>query len=140
MSEASAIPYTRCDPFQMPKCLARPLARGWLTEQQAAEILLLTASRHRVMADDVGQTFRFLWWLLVEHRKREDYRIAAARSAIWRAVRPLIQDRRPINRVLAEAHDANGSYDFPLTEAEVSRLVDQIILWCARQAREAANG
>ena len=96
------------DPYQLPQCLARPLARGWLNWVQADAALALAAVRHTGSADDWDGVHRILRFLLIQHLKREEARVNAAQGGIWRTVRRLVQDRAPVNRILAEAHDVNA--------------------------------
>lgn len=140
MNDPQGAPSRAFDPYQLPQCLARPLVRGWISWMQADARLALVAFRCPGPADDPEAVHTILRWLLKEHVKAEEARVAAAHGGIWRVVRQLLRDRVPIQRVLAEAHDVNGVKGFPLTEEQVSCLVDSIILWCARKAREATHG
>jgi len=111
------------DPYQLPQCLARPLARGWLNWVQADAALALAAVRHTGSADDWDGVHRILRFLLIQHLKREEARVNAAQGGIWRTVRRLVQDRAPVNRILAEAHDVNGGQGFPLLAIAMAPII-----------------
>jgi len=125
------------DLYALPACLARPLARGMLSEAQAAAALLLAAYRGPGPAEDIGAVYRILQHLLGQHCARETLRRDLARQAIRQRLRPMLARRAAWVDLMdaALAADAGGA----LTEPEVIAAVREAAYWALPQAPRAVR-
>ena len=112
-------------PYPLAASLARPVARGYLTRNQADSALLETAlrgARTGQIKHDPVDVYRIARHILTQrladmHAKRD-----LAAHHIRRLLEPMIALRKPSRALLAEAHGLNGDEGFPLTEDEVTEL------------------
>ena len=102
--------------------LARPIVRGLLPYECAAEAIALAIYREPAVTDVAGALPVWLHILDLNIHNAEVGR-DAARSMVKRAMRGLIPLHTPWPKLMAEAHDINGAAGFPLSEAEVSDVV-----------------
>jgi hypothetical protein len=125
--------------------LGKPVARGLLPLEQAfAACIVATVEAERAgetegyRSADIVSLQRHL---VVIHAERETQRRDLAAHKICRLLAPMIALRRPWGALMAEAHGVNGASGFPLTEAEVSELVETEV-WFAlpRAPRGARHG
>jgi hypothetical protein len=118
--------------------LARPVARGWLPLEQAYADLLVTTLREE-RSGELGQrtapdVFRFKRFLLQTEVTRLEVARDLASHRICRLIKPMIALRKPWGSLMAEAHNLNGEAGFPLTESEVTELVETEVWWALPQA------
>ena len=111
---------------RLAKSLASPVARGLLPHGIADSELLLAAVEARrggeITVDpiDLAAILKHILGLYV--RELVDRR-AIAKSGIRETITGMFAVSAPLNRLLAEAHDANGDAGFPLREWEVTEFV-----------------
>jgi hypothetical protein len=120
--------------YGMARDMGRPVARGDLPLEHAfAACITATVAAQRkgelgrYRAADVVSHQR---WLVETHAEREQLRRDLITHQIKRTVRPMIAVRKPWGSLMAEAHGVNGAAEFPLTEHEVSKLVEMEV-WFA---------
>ena len=115
------------NPYRLAKCLARPVARGWLSHEDAEDCLLaevLAARRRGTLGPyDPVTVYGGLRWILAQYLAAEEARRDLAAVRIRYRLKPLLAVRKPPNALLAEAHDVNGAAGFPLTEREITDCV-----------------
>jgi hypothetical protein len=102
--------------------LARPVARGWLSQDDAEDSLLITALRDRSGHDPI-HVYRYARHILSQRLAAEHARRDLAGHHIRRTIETMIAARKPSRALLAEAHGVNGEEGFPLTEDEVTDIV-----------------
>jgi hypothetical protein len=121
-------------PYKLAASLARPVARGWLSQDDAEDSLLIGAMRAPGGYDpaDVYRIARHILTLrLADMHARRDL----AGHHIKRLLAPMIGARKPSRALLAEAHGINGEEDFPLTEDEVCDIVRTEVWWALQTSR-----
>jgi hypothetical protein len=116
------------NPYKLAASLARPVTRGYLSQDDAEDSLLVTALRSRSGHDplDVYRIARHILTLRLAdmHARRE-----LAAHHIKRLLEPMIGSRKPSRALLAEAHGVNGQEGFPLSEDEVRDVVRDEVWW-----------
>lgn len=102
--------------------LARPVARGYLTLNEAKATLLAAALRayREGSPYEPEPVYQMLLHIFGQHLEKEQTRRGMTEMRVARRLKPLIALRKPRNVLLAEAHDVNGTEGFPLTEDEVA--------------------
>ena len=118
-------------PYPLAASLARPVARGYLTRDDADACLLAATLRARRLGwpyDPVG-TYGVARHVLGLRLAAEEQRRDGAASRIRRLLKPMIGMRKMPSALLAEAHGVNGNNDFPLTEEEVTDIVRTEVWW-----------
>ena len=115
------------NPYRLAKCLARPVARGWLSHEDAEDCLLaevLAARRRGTLGPyDPVTVYGGLRWFLGQYLAAEEAKRGIAEARIRYRIKPLIALRKPRNKLLAEAHDVNGAAGFPFAEPEIADMV-----------------
>jgi hypothetical protein len=113
--------------YRLAASLARPVARGDLDLSAAHASLInntIAAERRGELgpykAADVVGGMRDALRL---HLERAETRRELTAQRIRRLLAPMIDQRKPRNMLLAEAHGVNGAADFPFSEQEVTDLV-----------------
>jgi hypothetical protein len=114
--------------YGLGKALARPVARGWLTLSQAdcfIEHDAICAWRDGALGpydpDHVAAGLRHILRLKL---RDERVRRALATHRIKQLLRPMIALHKRWGELMAESHGYNGENGFPLTENEVSDIVE----------------
>lgn len=119
------------DPVKMARQLARAVALGLLSENQANTRLLLASSRAaregKIACDPVAHA-RLLVGIMRRCKHRFNDLRENAGGAVRGAVAPLIALRVPPRRLFAEAGNANGDHGFLLTEEEVNEIVGRQVV------------
>lgn len=112
--------------FPLAKSLARPVTRGYISLTTAHVALLndvLIAERKGDLGDfKASDIFNGLKHILGLWVKIHTDRRAVAAMHIEQRLKPLIALHKPVNVLLAEAHDVNGLEHFPLAEPEVADI------------------
>lgn len=119
-------------PYTLAASLARPVARGYLTRNQADSALLATAmrgARTGQIHHDPVDVFRIARHILTLKLADMHARRELAAHHIKRLLEPMIGSRKPSRALLAEAHGVNGEEGFPLTEDEVRDVVRDEVWW-----------
>jgi hypothetical protein len=113
--------------YAMAEQFAHPVASGDL-HPSAANAALINATLKAEREGQIG-TYKAhhivagLRHALRLHVAHEDTRRTMVAHKIRRTVAPLIDQHKPRNILLAEAHGVNGAHDFPFSEPEVTDLV-----------------
>lgn len=119
-------------PYTLAASLARPVARGYLTRNQADGCLLATAlrgCRTGQIHHDPVDVFRIARHILTLKLADMHARRELAAHHIKRLIEPMIGARKPSRALLAESHGVNGEEGFPLTEDEVCDIVRDEVWW-----------
>ena len=120
-------------PYPLAASLARPVARGYLTRDDADACLLAATLRARRLGwpyDPVG-TYGVARHVLGLRLEDEQQRRDGAASRIRHVIAPMILHKKS-GALLAEAHGVNGDNGFPLDEAEVTDIVRTQVWWALR--------
>jgi hypothetical protein len=129
--------------YGMAQQMGKPVARGDLPLEQAfaACILATVQAERRGETGDYKATdiVRLQRHLVVTAAEREAQRRDLAAHRICRLLAPMIAQRRAWNVLMAEAHGVNGAAGFPLTEAEVSELVNTEVWFALPPAPRGAR-
>jgi hypothetical protein len=119
--------------YKLAASLARPVVRGDLHLAAAHAALInnaLAAERRGELgpykASDVVHGLRHVLRLYLES---EETRRELCAQRIRRLIAPMIDQRKPRNALLAEAHGANGGAGFPFSEPEVTDLVEAEVFY-----------
>lgn len=111
-------------PYDLPPKLAEWLVHGELSSVAVEAFISLVCEQEarRLGADDAWAAWLHgvLRHLTSEHASRLETRRDLTRHAIKRTVRTMVERREPSRRLLAEAHNCNQDYGYPLDEAEVA--------------------
>lgn len=99
----------------------------WEAVRAYAERWALVANRSTGV-DAIGAQSRFCWAADEAATKFSRDQHQAERQ-IKSVLKPMIEVREPSNRLLAEAHNTNEDFGFPLTENEVKEITVQQIYW-----------
>lgn len=101
--------------------MASPIIRGYLSGSEAYAALAVAALK----LDNGQAVLDAAWQTLANHVAHQ--RNTKDRVARWISERlsPFIDEHRPRNALLSEAHDVNGAAGFPLTEDEVTDCATQ---------------
>jgi hypothetical protein len=108
-------------PYKLAASLARPVARGYLSQDDAEDSLLVTALRSRSGHDPLD-VYRIARHILAQKLADMHARRELAAHHIKRLLEPMIALHKPSRALLAEAHGVNGEEGFPLGEDEVTEL------------------
>lgn len=128
------------DPVGLASSLARPVAAGHLSIENAHAAILRTISRG-LRTGTLPGTGSWDDWIqicnhaLTQQLENHEARRAGATGAIKHVLRRLIDEQAPSNALLAAAHDRNGFYGFPLTEGEVTAIARSELNRTMRSAR-----
>lgn len=109
------------NPYPLAASLARPVARGWLSQDDAEDSILIAALRDRSGHDPLD-VYRIGRHILSQRLAAEHARRDLAGHHIRRKLWEMIEQRQRARALLAEAHGVNGDEGFPLTEDEVSDI------------------
>ena len=133
------------DPYQFARSLARPIARRILSRQ--AVIPALTNAIDRDMRRGTAQGEGDLQWrlnfclfLLDQEAEKLTTERDIVEHRIKRTIAPLIAQAAPANRILAEAHDVNGSAGFAFFEHEVKAIVATELHWAMQRRSQNVRG
>jgi hypothetical protein len=129
-TQEGCVMHTR--PYTLAANLARPVARGYLTRNQADGCLLATAmrgARTGQINHDPVDVYRIARDILTQKLADMHARRELAAHHIRRLLEPMIGSRKPSRALLAESHGVNGEEGFPLTEEEVRDIVRDEVWW-----------
>lgn len=128
--------------YRLAECLARPVAHGWLTMDDACAAIwvnTLRAERRGELEHDAGDVGRMAEHILGEHVRNLEARREEAIGAIRIRIIPLLRMHVPRNRILAEAYNVNALYGNHLDEAEVYELA-RVTAWECAHGVEGGRG
>jgi hypothetical protein len=108
-------------PYKLAASLARPIARGYLSQDDAEDSLLVSALRASSGHDPLD-VYRIARHILTQRLADMHARRELAAHHIRRTIEPMIAVHKPSRALLAEAHGVNGEEGFPLAEHEVNDI------------------
>lgn len=103
--------------------LGRAVARGTLSASDAYAAIAIAALK----LPDGEELLPQAWECLVGHARWHVRERARTARLISQVITPMIQERRPKNALLAEAHGVNGQRSFLLTEDEVNEAAAEAV-------------